>query len=346
MRYEPSIDRTRLVETVRALYGLPVEELTFVPVGYASACYTLHCADRRRYFLKLWPRTRAGRSSPVRPDIVLPLMRALHERGLYARVPYPIPTRDGTLWGDFAGEPLAIFPFLPGRVPSPWAAWSAALRDELARTVATLHRATPALADVLPPRETFAIPFEADLRGGLTALEQIGPRARTGLRALRHLLWPRRAEILAQLARLHRLQHAVCGLAGPFVLCHTDIWPGNLLVDEQGALSVLDWDDATMAPPEHDLQAALGDDVGNGFGRFLQVYREAGGAQPLHLDHFAFYLLRRYLGDMTVRLVRILEDNATDDEDMDALGGIEMWGFAQWSALDKTLTVVAAALEG
>ncbi len=31
---------------------------------------------------------------------------------------------------------------------------------------------------------------------------------------------------------------------------------------------------------------------------------------------------------------------------MDALGGIEMWGFAQWSALDKTLAVVAAALEG
>ncbi len=346
MRYEPPIDRTRLIETVRALYGLPVDELTFVPVGYASACYIAECAGGTRYFLKLWPRTRAGRSSPVRPDIVLPLTRALHERGLYARVPYPISTRDRALWGDFAGEPMAIFPFFPGRVPPPWPAWSAALRDELAWTVATLHHATPALADVLPPRETFAIPFEADLRDGLAGLAHIGLRARTGLRALRHLMWPRRAEILAQLARLHRLQHAVRGLAGPFVLCHTDIWPGNLLVDEQGALSVLDWDDATVAPPEHDLQAALGDDVGDGFGRFLQVYREAGGAQPLHLDHFAFYLLRRYLGDMTVRLVRILEDNATDDEDVDALGGIEMWGFAQWSGLDETLAVVAAALEG
>ena len=28
-----------------------------------------------------------------------------------------------------------------------------------------------------------------------------------------------------------------------------------------------------------------------------------------------------------------------------ALGGIEMWGFAQWSVLDDTLAIVAAALQ-
>jgi hypothetical protein len=54
------------------------------------------------------------------------------------------------------------------------------------------------------------------------------------------------------------------------------------------------------------LQAALGDG-GDTFGRFLAVYKQAGGIQSLHVDHFAFYLLRRYLGDMTVRLVSIVE---------------------------------------
>jgi hypothetical protein len=38
MRHEPSIDRARLIETVCDLYGLPVEGLAFVPVGYAAAC--------------------------------------------------------------------------------------------------------------------------------------------------------------------------------------------------------------------------------------------------------------------------------------------------------------------
>jgi spectinomycin phosphotransferase len=342
MRYEPRIDRARLIETVRDLYRLPAEELTFVPVGYAAACYTVWCAGGTRYFLKLWPSTRAGPTSPIPLELVLPLTRALHERDLLPRVPYPLATRDGALWARVAGDPFAVFPFLPGHIPPAWREWPTTLRDELASAVAALHRATPALADVLPPREDFAIPFETDLLRCLAEIERIGPRARTGLRALRHLLLPRREEILTQLARLHGLQHAVRGLAGPSVLCHTDIGPANLLVDEQDQLYILDWDDATVAPPEHDLQAALSDSGGAGFARFLQVYEEAGGARPLHLDHFAFYLLRRYLGDMTVRLVSIVEENTTDDEDQDALGGIEMWGFAQWSSLDDTLAIVAA----
>ena len=344
MRHEPSIDRARLIETVCDLYGLPVEGLAFVPVGYAAACYTVLCAGGARYFLKLWPGTRAGRSSPARPDVVLPLTRALHERGLLPRVPYPLATRDGALWAILAGDPFAVFPFLPGHAPPPWPAWPAALRDELARTVAAIHHATPALDGVLPPRETFAITFEGALLEGLVEIERIGPRARPGLRALRHLTLPRRDEILDQFARLRGLQQAVRASPGPFVLCHTDIGPDNLLVDDGGKLSVLDWDDATVAPPEHDSQAALGDDAGESFARFLRVYREAGGAHLLRQDHVAFYLLRRYLGDMAVRLLRILEENTTAAQDEDALGGMEMWGFAQWSALDDTLAVVAAAL--
>ncbi len=344
MRREPPIDRARLIETIRDVYELPVEGLVFVPVGYAAACYTVRCAGGVQCFLKLWPDMRAGRASPVRPDVVLPLTRALHERDLLPRVPYPVPTRDGALWADFAGDPFAVFPFLTGRTPPPWPDWPSALRDELARTVTAIHRATPALTDVLPPREAFAVPFKADLLGGLAAIERIGPRARPGLRALRHLMRPRRDEILAQLARLHGLQRAVRALSGPFVLCHTDIGRDNLLIDDRGALYVLDWDDATVAPPEHDLQAALGDDGGEGLGRFLDIYGAAGGAPSLHLEHFAFYLLRRYLGDMTARLLRVLTENTTAAQDEDALGGIEMWGFAQWSALDETLAVVAATL--
>jgi spectinomycin phosphotransferase len=164
---------------------------------------------------------------------------------------------------------------------------------------------------VLPPREAFDIPFEGDLRHGLETIEQIGPRERPGLRALRDMVVPPRTEIVVQLARLHLLQHAVRQLSGPFVLCHTDMGGDNLLVDDHGQLIVLDWDDAIVAPPEHDLQSALGE----GFGCFLEVYKEAGGQRLLYVDHVAFYLLRRYMHDMTVRLLRILEENTSEEQD-------------------------------
>lgn len=45
MRHEPPISHVRLIAMVRDRYGLPVGGLTFVPVGYAAACYTVQCMD-------------------------------------------------------------------------------------------------------------------------------------------------------------------------------------------------------------------------------------------------------------------------------------------------------------
>jgi hypothetical protein len=76
----------------------------------------------------------------------------------------------------------------------------------------------------------------------------------------------------------------------------------------------------------------------------VETYEEAGGQRPLHVDHFAVYLLRRYMHDMAVRLLRILEENTSEEQDEDALEGMEAYGCAQWSALDETLDGIAAAL--
>ena len=60
MKFEPPIDHHHLIQAVRSDYGLPAEALTFVPVGYVAACYTVRCTDGERYFLKWWPNTILG----------------------------------------------------------------------------------------------------------------------------------------------------------------------------------------------------------------------------------------------------------------------------------------------
>lgn len=338
MRYEPPVDRARLIDAVRQRYGFPARGLTFVPVGFATACYELDCADGSRYFLKLWPNLRLGQPVATRLYGTLVLVRALYDRKLYQRVPAPLAACDGAWWADMAGTPFAIFQLLPGM--SPPAQLPRALWSEFGRTLATIHRATPHLSDVLPPRETFALTFEPALRRGMDVVARMGPGTRPGLRALHERLVTRQNDILFQLERLHQLQSTVRQLGGAFVLCHTDLNGSNMLVDEQGRISVLDWDVATVAPPEHDLWGAVGD----GLGSILDTYQEAGGARPLYLEHFAFYLLRRYLEDMAARVVRLLDEQADGHEDDELLYGIEAYGFARWSALDDTLATIAAAL--
>ncbi len=343
MRYEPRVDRVHLAQAVHFQYGLPVEEVEFVPLGYATACYALRSPNGTRYFAKLWPRWRVDDPTGSQRETTLALLRALHDRGLYPRVPCPFLTQNGATWASCDGIPFAVFPFLPGRTPPGWPAWPPHVWLAMARALATIHRGGPALADVPLPQEQFSIPFEADLRHGLDRVHHLTPAARPGLRALRALVQPRRADILAQLARLHRLQQTVQTLPSSFVLCHRDFGGDNLFVDDAGALWALDWDGARLAPPEHDLCVGA---EGGQLPSFLAAYAEAGGVelQRLHLDQFAFALLRRYVQDLAARLLRLLEDGVSEDEQQDALDGMMAWGFTQWSRLDDRLDALAAAL--
>jgi hypothetical protein len=328
------------MQIIDAEYGLIVERVTFVPVGYVAACYVAVCPTGRNVFVKVWPNTPLDSDTWICLDASLRLTQAMYDRSLFTRLPNPILTTAGSRSSAVEGQPFALFPCLPGRVAPRWDQLSSNQRDQIARALAKIHSSTPNLNDVLPESETFAFRDEADLMDGLRAIERLPRDARPALRAARDLVLPRQEEIHVMLDRLHRLQQVVPSLAGPRVLVHTDMGGDNLLIDEGDQLYILDWDDAKIAPPEHDLQSGVGD----GFGRFLKVYLEAGGVCPWHLAHFEFYLLRRYLGDMTARFHHLLTETTTDAEAADLLDGMEAWGFRQWDALDRNLAMIESSL--
>lgn len=344
MEYEPAIDRERLLDAVQAQWRIDVDKIEFVPVGYASACYRLCAGEDPCHFLKVWPDTATGRDGAARQPIVLPLLRELDRLDLRARVPAPVPTGDGALLGWFEGLPCAVFALLPGRTPPSWPDWSAEGWEEIARTLAQIHAATGALASLNLPREQFDVSFEPELRRALERIATLSANARPGLQALREFLGPRRGEVDAQLERIGDLRQRVRRIDGPMVLCHTDFGSDNLLIDDAGSMSVLDWDEAHLAPPEHDLRIGVEPLDGDLLPRFLGTYAASGGAAPLHQDHFAFALLRRYLEDFAARVFRILDEETLPAEDDDLLEGMERWGFDQWSSLDDILEVISDAL--
>ena len=43
------------------------------------------------------------------------------------------------------------------------------------------------------------------------------------------------------------------------VICHADIHPANIMVDDAGAIHIVDWDEVTLAPKERDLMFFLVD---------------------------------------------------------------------------------------
>lgn len=310
MRSEPAIDRDGLRRVLRAEYGIDAGpgDLRFVPAGFSTACYAVG-----PHFVKVWPAAANEGRSAALLDLTLPLLERLGGQVLPARVPAPVRTSSGRLRAAHLGMPVAVFPLLPGlpvpadahRTPALWAA--------MARAMAAIHGATPAVADLPLAEERYEVPELAGAERGL----------REPARGLDRVIGPRRAELAGYVERFRRVREAVARLPGRRVLCHRDFGGDNLLVDSAGRLSVLDWDWCALAPPEHDLWFA----AGAGLAPFLAAYREAGGIPDLQPEQLRYALLRRGLSDLGARVVRLLDEDVEEAEAAELLDGIVRWGF-------------------
>lgn len=185
------------------------------------------------------------------------------------------------------------------------AEWTVPLLRQLGRVLARLHSVVPTSTLL---REEFAVPHQA------------------------------------QRDRLLRLQSAVRRLPQQLVVCHTDLHSGNLLVDGAGQLSLLDWEGARLAPPECELALLLQAEQPVDAYALRHVLSAYPAEVPLHLDLFAFFLLRRYVADYTARANRLAQGGLTPADADEAREGMVTWGSAQWEALERTLDLVRDTL--
>ncbi|RIQ16909.1 phosphotransferase family protein, partial [Jiangella rhizosphaerae] len=92
------------------------------------------------------------------------------------------------------------------------------------------------------------------------------------------------------------------------VVCHTDGHLGNVLLGDD-AVWLIDWDDATLAPPERDLMFVVGGlpgyaPVGE---RELRWFAAGYGAVEVDADRLAYYRAVRALADLTEFAAELLD---------------------------------------
>jgi hypothetical protein len=316
---DPGLDVDALAAGVRERFGIAVERLQFLPVGYSNACYAVECEGRRTHFLKLWPAHAAPPLAQL--DAALALQVELADRLERARVVGPIADRAGVRRTEIIGLPAVVFPYVVGTEPahddvSVWR-WSANVLAELHGLGTFSHLALR--------RDRFDPSAAPDLRAALGEVDRLVGQA---------------DEVRAQLDRLDALHRALRGEPCPTVLCHTDIGGHNLLVGPDGTLTVLDWDWACTSCPEYDLWIAIDTDAAP----LVRSYVDGGGTSDLDLARFEYYLLRRAIDDAMARVARLRRTDLTPAERDATVDGIMRWGFARWRRLDHTLDDIAAVL--
>lgn len=245
MLFKPDLQDQFIINRLQDAYGLDIIHLEFLPLGadWQAAVFRGVTNSGQTYFLKL---KKEGIN-----DISLSLPKFLSEQGILQVTP-PLETLTGALWAELDSTKLVLYPFIQGRdaVESPL---SEAQWVEFGRILKNIHaqHLPPALMEMIP-KGNFTPRWREFLRA---IIEQVETRIFSDQveRKLKEFLTAKRAEILDLIQYTDRLASLVQARKWDLVPCHADIHAANLLVDEDGGLHILDWDDLILAPKERDL---------------------------------------------------------------------------------------------
>jgi spectinomycin phosphotransferase len=253
MLEKPDVPDETLLACLRDHYGLHVTQIAFLPLGndVATAVYRVVTDDATSFFLKL----RGGRFDAT--SVAIP--RFLYDHGI-TQIVAPIATNAHQLWTPVNDFAVILFPFVTGQngfaVPLSECQWMG-----LGVALKGMHTSIvpPTLRPSIP-RETFA-PYRRDLVRTFQTRVEATTFADPVAAELSAFLRAKRDTISHIVARADALGDALRAQPPAPVLCHADIHAGNVLIGEDQALSIVDWDTLTFAPKEHDLMF-----VGGGVG--------------------------------------------------------------------------------
>lgn len=280
-------------------YGMQSTQVEFLPLGadYGAAVYRVETREPRFYFLKL----RKGDFAEI--SVLFP--QYLHEQGVRPVIP-PIRTKDGSLWTRLESYTCILFPFIEGRdaIEKPlsvaqWLDFGKTLKD-----IHTLHL-PPELRERIPA-ETFSSHWRDMARGFQVLVEGSAfdePLAAEMAACMRD----RRDEIRFMIERAGQLADSLKSQPLELVLCHADIHAYNLLLTNDGALYIVDWDQPLLAPRERDLMF-----IGGGVGGVWNTAREEAlfyqgyGETEVNPIALAYYRYERIVQDIAAYGEQIL----------------------------------------
>jgi hypothetical protein len=301
MLTEPAgFDPADLVGALQTSWGIEVDDLEYVPVGFGSYHWRVTGRDRRRWFVNVDEvRTVAALDRLHR---ALSTAAALGESGLeFVHAPVRnLPGACVTPVGEFA---VSVTSYVDGVSYEYGEYPDQGLRRAVLAALGRLHAASASVPAGLPRRDDLAVAGRGELFGALHAGGRWlgGPYGEVA-RKLVVGAWPRIEEMFD---RYDGLVRAVASTSDGWVVTHGEPHPGNVMSTRDGIL-IIDWETALIAPRERDLwRVAPTDDDDE------RLYGQGARLDPAAL---ALYRLRWDLSDICA-FAEQLRGSHVDDSD-------------------------------
>ncbi len=253
MREKPSISEDGLRACLLEQYDLNAIVFEFLPLGldYHAGVYRVVSKQGIPYFLKVTFR-------PLyEPGCLVP--GYLREQGILSVVA-PFPTKNKALWTRVEDWTVIVYPFIEG--DTSWTGMTDGQWKEVGTIFQLIHQI------ILPPfgfeslrKETFdpteytrwVRTFEASLAVAETQRAQMLDGGSASKRTLRASWMANQPTIHTVITSLEKLAGVLQARTLPYVICHADLHPANLLRASLSHVFVIDWDEVMLAPKERDF---------------------------------------------------------------------------------------------
>jgi len=308
MLEKPDLEDKKILNCLKHEYGLRVAQITFLPLGadFNTAVYRATAHEETAYFVKL----RRGEFD----EAAVAVPKYLSDLGIKQVIP-PLTTQTGQLCAELLPFKVILYPFVAGHdgyerpLTGPqWIEFGAALKQ--------FHTAAiPSAITKGIKRETFSSRWRDTVRLFLERIEQ-ETFAEPAAAQMAAFLQSKRAETLDLVQRTEELAQKLPAQPPEFILCHADIHAWNLLIADDGALYMVDWDTLIFAPKERDLMF-VGGGLG-GKGRSPQeeetLFYQGYGQTEVNPIALAYYRYERIIEDIGVYCEQIfLSDEGGED---------------------------------
>ena len=289
-----SISNQCIIDCLNTNYGINVVTLTYITLGadIDASVYKAQTHDNLSYFVKI--------KRGYHCDIAAIIQRLLYDAGI-SQIIAPITTNYGQAVLAIDDCMLTVYPFIEGKD-----GFSCNLTDDqwivLGKSLRQVHEfCVPPLIKNQINQESYSPKWREAVRAiyshidaGLKIADDTALKLLTFMKEHRDTI--QRVVDLAE-----QLSQKIQKKSLEFVLCHSDIHGGNVLIANDETLYIVDWDQPIMAPKERDLMF-IGGGIANVWNNphEQELFYKGYGEVLIDQDILAYYRCERIVEDIAI----------------------------------------------
>jgi spectinomycin phosphotransferase len=281
-----------IIDCLSVNYAIEARSITPLPGGadMNAAIYKVQARDQSSYFVKL--------KHGYENDINATILELLHGAGVQQIIP-PIKTIQGRSILYMDNFCLIIYPFIEGvngfshkLTDTQWITLGKALRQ-----VHDFDVPSSLLKHIR--QETYSPKWRQTVRSLYTHIQNEPPS--NDVISLKFLNFMKENRLVIQrlVDRAEQLCYSIKKQSTKFVLCHSDIHGGNVLLRGSSTIFIVDWDEPIMAPKERDLMF-IGGGVANVWNdpREEISFYKGYGSSDINISILSYYRHERIVEDI------------------------------------------------